>query len=286
MKDYIIYADSGSDITPERCEEYGVCRIPLGVVIDGKSCDDVDYAEFYKVLRGGARAVTNAANVETLTETFESTVKEGKDLIYITLSSGLSGTYGYACVAARDVNEKYPDSKIYVVDSLGASSGYGLLVWYAAKMKNEGCDIDKVYDFLTSNRLRIAHQFTVDDLMFLKRGGRVSSATAIAGSMLNIKPLLHVDDEGRLINIGKCHGRLASVKWLCNRMEESSVGADQKVFIGHGDCLDDALMLSDMIKERMGVSDVEIFYIGPTIGAHSGPGTLALFYMTKEDKER
>ena len=286
MKDYIIYADSGSDITPERCDEYGVRQIPLGVVIDGKACDSIDNAEFYKMLRDGAKAMTNAANVETLTETFESTVKEGKDLIYITLSSGLSGTYGYACVAARDVNEKYPDSKIYVVDSLGASSGYGLLVWYAAKMKKEGGDIEQVRDFLVNNRLRLAHQFTVDDLMFLKRGGRISAATAIAGSMLNIKPLLHVDDEGHLINIGKCHGRLASIKWLCDRMEESSVGSSQKVFIGHGDCEEDALILSDMLKERLGVSDIETFYIGPTIGAHSGPGTLALFYMTKEDKER
>ncbi len=280
MRDYVIFADSGSDITPERCEEYGIQNIPLGVVINGEVCESIDDAEFYRRLRAGDDAKTNAANVEILTETFEEAASQGLDMIYITLSSGLSGTYNYACVAAGYVKEKYPELKIYVVDSLGASSGYGLLCWYAAMMRKDGKSIDEVNEFLINNRLHLCHQFTVEDLMFLKRGGRISAATAIAGSMLNIKPLLHVDDEGHLINIGKSRGRLASIKWLCERMEETATEPEkQKVFIGHGDCEEDARMLADMIRERMGVRDIEIYYIGPTIGAHSGPGTLALFYM-------
>lgn len=280
MDSYTLFADTASDISPARAESYGVRLIDLGIMMGGETLTDLDEADFYRRMRAGEVASTSAANVETFLEAFENELAAGNDVLYIAFSSGLSATCGCATAAAGELAEKYPDRKVRVVDSLCAASGYGLIVWYAARMKREGKSIDAVYDFVQEKRANLCHQFTVDDLFFLKRGGRISAATAIAGSMLNIKPVLHVDDEGHLTSVSKARGRRAAIKALADTMEATATDpANQKVFIGHGDCVEDAELLANMIRDRMGVTDIDIYYIGPVIGAHSGPGTLALFYM-------
>ncbi|MCI8590300.1 MAG: DegV family protein [Clostridiales bacterium] len=281
MNDFVIYADTASDIDEKRAEAYDVQLIKLPLTMDGSPLDDhFDTKVFYDKLRDGAVASTSAANTATLTDLFEKELAAGKDVLYIAFSSGLSVTYGCAVLAKEELETRFPERKICVVDSLAASSGYGLLVYYASKMKKDGNSIDEIEQFITENRLHLCHQFTVDDLFFLKRGGRISAATALAGSMLNIKPVLHVDDEGHLINIGKARGRLASIKALADKMVDTVINPlEQKVMIGHGDCEKDAQLLAEMIRKQMGITDIEIYYIGPVIGAHSGPGTLALFYL-------
>lgn len=281
MNEFILYADSASDIDQKRAEAYGVKLIELRLTMDGTPAKaKLTSRIFISVCEAAPVASTSAANVATFTEQFEADLAAGKDILYIAFSSGLSGTYGCAVLAKEELEERFPGRKVMVADSLAASSGYGLLVYYASKMKKDGNSIDEIYQFVCDNRLNLCHQFTVDDLFFLKRGGRISAATAVAGSMLNIKPVLHVDDEGHLVNIAKARGRIAAVKALADKMEQTAIEpAGQKVFIGHGDCEEDAKLLADMIRERLGVSDIEIYYIGPVIGAHSGPGTLALFYL-------
>lgn len=283
MNPYVIFADTASDISPARAGEYDVRLIELSVMMNGQPLTDLNEADFYRRMRAGEVSSTSAANVETFLKSFERELAAGNDVLYIAFSSGLSGTCGCATIAAEELSEKYPERKVRVADSLSAASGYGLLVYYAAHMKRDGKSLDEIYDFVIEKRLNLCHQFTVDDLFFLKRGGRISAATAIAGSMLNIKPVLHVDNEGHLVNIAKARGRRAAIKALADKMAESAIDpATQKVFIGHGDCIEDAHLLADMIRDRMGVTDIDIYYIGPVIGAHSGPGTLALFYMGSE----
>ena len=214
------------------------------------------------------------------TEALEPLLQAGKDVLILAFSSGLSTTCNSAVIAAQELGEKYPDRKIFAVDTLCASLGQGLLVWYAAKARERGGTIEEVRDWVEDRKLNLCHQFTVDDLHFLKRGGRISAATAVVGSMLQIKPVLHVDNEGHLINIGKARGRQASLKALVDRMEETAIDSGSlTVFISHGDCLEDAQTVADMVKKRFGVQEVYINYVGPVIGAHSGPGTVALFYM-------
>ena len=204
----------------------------------------------------------------------------GRDILCVNFSSALSATFQSASIAAEDLRQEFPEAKIYVVDSLCASLGQGLLVWYATRQRDLGHSIEEVRDWVEEHRLNLCHQFTVDDLHFLKRGGRISAATAMVGSMLHIKPVLHVDNEGHLINIGKARGRQASLKALVDRMEDTAIDPGSlTVFISHGDCPEDAQTVADMVKKRLGVQDVVINYVGPVIGAHSGPGTVALFYM-------
>ena len=201
-------------------------------------------------------------------------------MLVLAFSSGLSGTYNSSRLAVEELQEKYPQRKIYTVDTLCASLGQGLLVWLAAQQRKEGKSIEEVRDWVEANKLSLCHQFTVDDLHFLKRGGRISATTAVVGSMLQIKPVLHVDDEGHLINIGKARGRHASLKALVDKMEKTVTEEGKKtVFISHGDCLKDAETVAEMVRQRFGTQDIRINYVGPVIGAHSGPGTLALFYL-------
>ena len=189
-------------------------------------------------------------------------------------------TLEFARLAGEELREKYPERKLFVVDTLCASMGEGLLVWHAGQLKKQGKTIEEVRDWAEENKLHLCHQFTVDDLHFLKRGGRISATTAVVGTMLKIKPVLHVDDGGKLVNLGKARGRKASLKALVDRMEETAIDpAGQTVFISHGDCMEDAEYVAGLVKERMGVQDVRINYVGPVIGAHSGPGTLALFHL-------
>ena len=239
-----------------------------------------DIQEVYAALREGEVASTSAANPENWTSFMEPVLAAGEDLLILAFSSGLSTTYQSAVIAATDLAEKYPDRKIRVVDTLCASLGEGLLVHYACQKRDQGMDLDSLADWVESNKLNLCHWFTVDDLMYLKRGGRVSAATALVGTVLKIKPVLHVDDEGHLINVTKVRGRKAAIEMLANKMEETALpGENDYIMICHGDCLEDAQYLEKLLKERLGVKEVFIGYTGAVIGSHSGPGTLALFYL-------
>ena len=210
-------------------------------------------------------------------------ISDGFDILHICFSSALSSSYNNTVVTAEAMMEQHPDTKIIVIDSLCASLGQGLLIYYACKKKEEGASLEELAEYVERIKLNVCHQFTVNDLFHLHRGGRVSKATAIIGSIANIKPVLHVDNEGRLINISKIRGRKRSLITLVDNMEKAMEGYENPiVFISHGDCLEDALFVKQQIEERFGIHDFLINYVGSTIGAHSGPGTVALFFMGKE----
>ena len=288
MSDYVLLTDSSADLTAGLVEELGVEVLPLSFHMGEKTYrnwpDDreIDPHDFYDRLRAGEMATTSAVNVSDYTEAVEPLLRAGKDVLVVAFSSGLSATCNSARIAAQELSEQYPDRKIYVVDSLCASLGQGLLVWYAARMKAEGKSMEEVRDWLEENKLHLCHWFTVDDLHFLKRGGRISPATAVVGTMLSIKPVMHVDDEGRLVKVGTARGRNASLKALVDHMEETAIDPSaQTVFISHGDCLEDVNKVVEDVKRRFGIP-AERFVInnvGPVIGAHSGPGTVALFFL-------
>ena len=289
MPDFVILTDSSADLSAEVAQKLNVEILPLGFVMDNQTYRnypdnrEMDPHVFYDRLRSGDVATTTALNVAEYTEALEPLLRAGKDVLILAFSSGLSTTYNSSRLAVEELSAKYPERKLYTVDTLCASLGQGLLVWYAARERDRGHSIEEVRDWLEDHKLNVCHQFTVDDLYFLKRGGRISAATAVVGSMLQIKPVLHVDNEGHLINIGKVRGRQAALKALVDRMEETALDSGSlTVFISHGDCLEDAQTVADMVKKRFGVEDVYINYVGPVIGAHSGPGTVALFYAGTE----
>lgn len=286
MNKFEIFTDSSCDLTDELLAKYGIYVQQLDVTVDG--CDPVannelNIKEFYAELRGGKCAKTSAVSMQAFKDTMRPIIEEGKDILYIGFSSGLSATYNNGRLALEELKEEYPDSTLLHADSLAASLGQGMLVVYAAELRDRGATVEEVCKFVNDNRLNICHQFTVDDLFFLKRGGRVNAATAIVGSMLGIKPVLHVDDEGHLVSIDKARGRKASILALFNKMKATADLTKYKyVYISHGDCIEDAQLLADTIKEEFKINDVVINNVGPVIGAHSGPGTLALFYYGKE----
>ena len=289
MSEYVLITDSSADLSQEMVQELGVTVLPLSFTIQGKiyrnypDNREMDLPLFYDMLRAGELATTSAVNVAEYTQAVEPILQEGKDVLILAFSSGLSSTYQASVLAAGELREKYPDRKIYTVDTLCASLGQGLLVYLAVQEQRKGRSIEEVRDWAESTKLHLCHQFTVDDLHFLKRGGRISATTAVVGSMLQIKPVLHVDNEGHLINIGKARGRQASLKALVDKMEKTVTEEGRKtVFISHGDCRKDAVTVADMVRERFGTQDIRINYVGPVIGAHSGPGTLALFYLGTE----
>lgn len=289
MSEYVLITDSSADLSQEMVQELGVTVLPLSFTIQGKTYRnypdnrEMDLPLFYDMLRAGELATTSAVNVAEYTQAVEPILQEGKDVLILAFSSGLSSTYQASVLAAGELREKYPDRKIYTVDTLCASLGQGLLVYLAAQEQRKGKSIEEVRDWAEETKLNLCHQFTVDDLHFLKRGGRISATTAVVGSMLQIKPVLHVDNEGHLINIGKARGRQASLKALVDKMEKTVTEEGRKtVFISHGDCRKDAVTVADMVRERFGTQDIRINYVGPVIGAHSGPGTLALFYLGTE----
>lgn len=283
MNEFIIITDSSADLPKSVACDMGVEVIPLEVNIDGIGCkynDEIDIKEFYGWLRDKKGAKTSAVNMEKFCEVFEKFAADGKDILYIGFSSGLSATYMAAKNAAEEISEKYPGRKVIAVDSLCASLGQGLLVKHAVDKKNSGATIEEVAQFVENNRLNLCHWFTVEDLFFLKRGGRVSAATAVMGTVLQIKPVMHVDDEGKLINVEKARGRAASINSLFAKMKETAIDPEkQTIYISHGDCYDDAKKLADMITAEFGITDILINEVGPVIGAHSGPGTLALFFL-------
>ena len=286
MSDFVILTDSSADLGAELVRELDVQVLPLGFVLDDHTYynypdnREMDPHLFYERLRKGDGATTNAVNVAQYTEALEPMLQAGRDVLILAFSSGLSTTYNSSRLAVEEMSAKYPERKLYTVDTLCASLGQGLLVWYAAKARERGDSIEEVRDWIEERKLNLCHQFTVDDLYFLKRGGRISAATAVVGSMLHIKPVLHVDDEGHLVSIGKVRGRQAALNALVDRMEETAIDSGSlTVFISHGDCLEDAQTVADMVKKRFGVQEIYINYVGPVIGAHSGPGTVALFYV-------
>lgn len=286
MGEYVILTDSSADLSAELVAELGVEVLPLSFTMEDKTYynwpdnRDIDPGDFYARLRGGAMATTSAVNVADYTETIEPMLKAGKDVLVLAFSSGLSATCHSAQIAAEELMEQYPNRKVYVVDTLCASLGQGLLVWYAAQQKKQGKSIEEVRDWTEAHKLNLCHWFTVDDLHFLKRGGRISAATAVLGTMLSIKPVMHVDNEGHLIKVGTARGRNASLKALVDHMAETAQNpGEQVVFISHGDCLADAQKVADDVKARFGVKTVVVNYVGPVIGAHSGPGTVALFFL-------
>lgn len=283
MSEYVILANSTCDVTKEMEAELELEMLSLSVNIGKDTYKEFDSKEFYQQIREGAMPSTNAVNIGEYIEAIEPILEGGRDVLVLAFSSGLSTTYNSAAMAVSELAEKYPDRKVYAIDTLSASMGEGLLTWYAAKRKQAGQSIDEVRDWVLDNRLKLCHWFTVDDLHHLKRGGRVSSATAVIGSMLNIKPVLHVDNEGHLISVDKARGRQASLLKLLTRMEKTAINpSEQTIFISHSDCEEDARWLGEKIKERLGVKEVVINFVGPVIGSHTGIGTVALFFIGTE----
>lgn len=280
---YKIITDSGCDFPTGMYTDLNLTMVPLSVEFRGKVFDDKNddsLKQLYDGLRNGENAKTSAVSPGRWASAMGSALAESQDVLVMTFSSGLSATYQSAVIAAEELRAGYPDRKIYVCDTLAASMGQGLLVWYACKKREEGMPLDELYAWVEETKLHLCHWFTVDDLMYLKRGGRVSATTALVGTMLQIKPVLHVDDEGHLINKAKARGRKASIDAMARKLGELGANYDNStVFISHGDCLDDAEYLAQQVKDQYGVREVRINYVGAVIGSHSGPGTLALFFL-------
>lgn len=286
MNNYVILTDSSCDLTEKQLSDLSVESISLEVLIDGGDPiynHEIDIKEFYKKLREKGSVTTSAVSMERFYEFFEGYLAKGLDVLYLGFSSGLSGTYNAGFVAAQELAEKYPERKMYTVDTLCASLGQGLFVYLAAKQKAEGKTIDELYEWAKEKRHNLCHWITVDDLFFLKRGGRINAATAVMGSMLSIKPIIHVDYKGKLINVEKARGRKGSIDNLFGHLKATAIEPqNQTMAICHGDCIEDAEYLAKRMKEELGVPEVIIGYTGPVIGAHSGPGTLAVFFIGTE----
>lgn len=286
MKDYTLYTDSCADLDAKLIEELGVKVLNFTFTLQGESYQnwpdgrEISFHDFYDKLRAGGSSSTSQVNTATFVDIFTAELEQGRDVLYLAFSSGLSGTANGARIAADDLKEAFPDNQVVVVDTLAASLGQGLLVWHAARLKNQGKPLAEVAKWAEENKLKLAHWFTVDDLNFLKRGGRLSGAAALFGTMLNIKPVLHVDNEGHLIAMEKIRGRRQSLMALVDHMEKDAITpGEQTVFISHGDCLEDARIVEEEVRRRFGTKDIYLNYIGPVIGSHSGPGTVALFYL-------
>ncbi len=286
MRDYVIVTDSTTDLPAEYVKEHGLYMMSLPYTIDGTAYtweQPMPIKEFYGKMRGGALPTTSQANLEEAEALYESILKSrDADILHVAFSSGLSGSYNTCRLAAADVQEKYPDRKIIVVDSLAAALGEGLFVHKAVTLKEAGKSLDETVTWLEKNKEHLVMNFTVDDLFHLHRGGRLSKTAAIVGTMINLKPVLHVDNDGHLVMLSKVRGRKKSLISLVDCMEKQIGSWKDKndiIFIGHGDCEEDARFVADLIRQRLGFETFLIDYIGPTIGAHSGPGTVALFYM-------
>jgi len=281
---YQILTDSCCDLTEVQCQQWNVRSVPLTVLYKGEShnnfSDPASVKAFYDALRNGVTATTSAVNPGGWAALMEEALKVGEDVLAIAFSSGLSTTYQSAVIAAKELREAYPERKIYVVDSLCAALGQGLLVWYACQKRDAGMDIDSLRDWVEENKLRICHWVTVDDLSHLKRGGRISGTTALVGTMLNIKPIIYVDNDGHLINISRVRGRKAAMELLADKLGQTCIDFDT-AFIAHGDCPEDAAALEKLIREKHGVKNVITGYVGPVIGAHTGPGVLVVFFLGK-----
>jgi len=288
MKKYIITTDTTCDLPQEYLDQHNIILLPLYYSIHETVYGEenaLEPKEFYRIMREGAMPTTMAVNPDTARSVFSDLLVKGYDILHIAFSSPLSGSCSVATTTAREICEEIPDAKIIVIDSLCASLGEGLLVHKAVQMKDNGKNIDEVAAWLENNKLNLCHLFTVDDLHHLHRGGRVSRASAIIGTLINVKPVLHVNNEGRLLPLNNVRGRKKALTALVDLMEGKTKNYSEKndiVFISHGDSLEDAQFVANLIKERLGVQDSLINMISPTIGSHSGPGTIALFFMGSE----
>lgn len=289
INDFIIFTDAASDLPTELIETHKISVLPMDFEIDGKSYRhypdgrELGYSEFYQMLRSGSMARTSQINSSKYLYCFEPVLKRGRDILYLSLSSGLSSTYQSSAMAAKELTEKYPGRKIYCIDSRCASVGQGMLVYHAALKKQEGLDIDELKDWVVQNRDHLCHWFTVNDLNYLKRGGRLSTSAAIVGMILSVKPILHVDKDGHLILRGKVRGRRKSLVEIVDHMEKFCVSPEkQTIFIGHGDCIDDAGILASMVEQRFALKNIAVSYIGPIIGAHTGPDVMTLCFFGSE----
>ena len=282
---YILLTDSASDILPETLKEWDVEMVPLAFLFTDTGKEQKDHeepiADFYKAMRDGRIAKTSCVNEDVFEEVFEKFLSAGQDLIYLAFSSGLSATCENGKKVAKRLQAKYPERKIRVIDSLAASAGQGLFVYLATRNRDAGMSFEENVKALEADVLHICHWFTVDDLVYLKRGGRISTATALLGTALNVKPVLHVDNEGHLIKMSQVHGRKKSIRRMAEKLHDTIL-PDSPVFISHGDCMEDAEMLKDIIEKEYGKEVQLITYVGSVIGAHSGPGTLALFFRGTE----
>lgn len=289
MADYVILTDSSCDLPAELADQMQLTVLPLTVDMDGKlyrnylDGREIGFHEFFEQIVTAKSAKTSAVTSEQFMEVLEPLCQAGVDVLYLAFSSGLSGTYNSGAIAMRELSEKYPERKLYAVDSLCASLGEGLFVDLCHEKKEAGMTIDELRDYAESLKLHICHWFTVNDLMFLKRGGRVSAATAIVGSVLSIKPVMHMDNEGHLIKVDVARGRKASLRALVAKMEKLATDPEkQRVYICHGDCLQDAEYVASLVREKFGIMDIRINYVGPVIGAHTGPGVVSLFFVGSE----
>lgn len=289
MREYVIITDSSADLNENLYREMGVEVLPLSFLIRGTSlknyADNRDMApeEFYRLIRGGEMPTTNAVNAQQYVDLLSPILSGGRDALILSFTSGLSATYQSSVMACEELRAMFPDRTVETVDTACASCGQGLLVWHAANLKKEGKSLEEVRAWCEANKLKIAHWFTVDDLMHLKRGGRVSAATAVVGSMLQIKPVLHVDYEGHLISVSKARGRKASLDALVRKVVDTAIEPEkQTIFIDHSDCLGDAQYVADQIRRNCGTEKFEINFIGPVIGSHTGCGCVLVCFMATE----
>ena len=289
MQDYVIMTDSSCDLPDELAQELQLSVLPLTFQVKGHEYAnyldgrELGFKEFYAAVRSGEQSVTSAVNMDNWMQGMRVELDQGHDILVLAFSSGLSNTYNAAQLAAKELKSVYPQRKVYVVDTLSASLGQGLLVTLATEKKKQGLTIEAVRDYAEQTKLHLCHWFTVDDLNHLKRGGRISPAVALVGTMLGIKPVMHMDNEGHLVKVGTAKGRLASLRALVDHMEQLAIDPrDQIVYISHGDSQEDAERVADMVKKRFGCKTVLLNYVGPVIGAHSGPGTIALFFVGRE----
>ena len=287
MAEYVIMTDSCCDLPTDLAGELEV--LPLRLELKGREYRnyldgrEIGFQAFYNQVRAGEMPVTSAVNVGEFEEAMRPVLESGRDILCLSFSSALSTTYQSAVIAAQGLEEAYPDRRVYVVDSLCASMGQGLLVWLCARERERGRTLEELRDYAEETKGKICHWFTVDDLNHLKRGGRVSAAAALFGTMLSVKPVLHVDDQGRLIPMEKCRGRKASLLALVDHMEKTAVDpAEQTVFISHGDCRADVDFVAEEIRRRFGTKDIRVSYVGPVIGSHTGAGVVALFFLGTE----
>ncbi len=285
MNDYIIYTDSACDLSKEILDSWGVKFAELTFKFSGSDKEYLNSmmppSEIYSRMRNGETGKTAAINIETFKDVFRPELQAGRDVLYLAFSSGLSNTYNAARLAAEELSEEFTDNRVIAVDTLCASAGQGLIVHFAVEKKSAGATIEEVARFVMDTREHLCHWFTVEDLKYLKAGGRVSATTAFVGSMLNIKPVLHMDDEGHLINKSKVRGRRASLSALLEKYDELAVDKTGEVYICQADCMDDAEYLKRELTEKFGANVTLITPIGPVIGLHAGPGTIAVFFIGK-----
>lgn len=286
MSEYAIVTDSSCDLPAFLARDLQLTVLPLTFHLDGHDYQnlldgsEMSFEEFYLHIREGKSCTTSGVNPEAFARAMEPLLQQGMDVLCVCFSSALSNTCDSARQACAELAPKYPERTLRVVDTLAASLGEGLLVYHAARQRQAGRTLAEVYNWLEAQKLHLCHWFTVEDLGYLRRGGRISGATAFFGTMLQIKPVLHMDNKGCLVNVSKARGRRASLDALVDRMADSAVHPqEQTVFISHGDCLPDAEYVANQVKKRLGVQDVRIGFVGPVIGAHSGPGTIALFFF-------